>query len=149
MRTTQEHRENLRGQALVEMALVIALFLAMVLGIMEFGSAFMVAQAMTSAAREGARFASVQDPTRGDYQSRVRSRVIERLSKSGVLVSDANVEVLGPAVRGNGQNNDNVTVTVRLQYRSITGANLNFFLGNGEMNAGIPLMRQVTMRQES
>ncbi len=138
-------RRAFKGQAMVEMALVITLFLAMVIGIMEFGSAFMVTQAMISAAREGARFASVQDSHRPDYVNAVRSRVVQRLQDAGGQAANARVEVRQP-VTGPG---DNVIVTITLPYRPITGANLDFFLGSAKMNQGITLVRQVTMRQES
>lgn len=50
---------NQRGQALVEMGLVVVLLVTLSMGILEFGRAWMVANMITQAAREGARAAAV------------------------------------------------------------------------------------------
>jgi Flp pilus assembly protein TadG len=50
------------GQALVEFALVAPVLLLLVVGIFEFGRAWNAHQAVTDAAREGARAAVVADP---------------------------------------------------------------------------------------
>lgn len=47
------------GQALVEMGIVLILFVILVLGVLEFGRAWMVANMITHAARDGARAAAV------------------------------------------------------------------------------------------
>ena len=49
---------NQRGQAVVETGIVIVLFLLLVGGVMQFGHAFMVANMITHAARDGARLAA-------------------------------------------------------------------------------------------
>jgi Flp pilus assembly protein TadG len=46
-----------QGQALVEFALIVPIFLLLVLGVFEFGRAWNVYQVLTDAAREGARTA--------------------------------------------------------------------------------------------
>jgi len=51
------------GQAMVEFALVLPIFLLLVIGVIEFGRAWNLAQTLTDAAREGARRAAVFDPT--------------------------------------------------------------------------------------
>lgn len=51
------------GQALVEFALVVPIFLLLVIGVIEFGRAWNLQQTLTDAAREGARRAVVFDPT--------------------------------------------------------------------------------------
>jgi len=48
-------RDGERGQALVEMALVLPLFLVLVLGIVDFGRAYQQHITVSGAAREGAR----------------------------------------------------------------------------------------------
>lgn len=50
------------GQALVEFALVVPVLLLLVVGVFEFGRAWNAHQAVTDAAREGARAAVVADP---------------------------------------------------------------------------------------
>lgn len=53
------------GQALVEVGLSIVLFFTIVLGLVTFGHAFMVANMITHAARDGARLAATW-PSRGN-----------------------------------------------------------------------------------
>jgi len=52
-----------RGQALVEFALLLPVLLLLVLGIVELGRAWNLAQMMSDVAREGARRAVIADPT--------------------------------------------------------------------------------------
>ena len=62
--TTFPARRGQRGQALVEMGMVVALFVALVVGTIEFGRAWMIANMITHAARDGARIAATW-PYRG------------------------------------------------------------------------------------
>jgi len=48
-----------RGQALVELAIIIVLLVFLVMGIIEFGRAWMIGNMITQAARHGARAAAV------------------------------------------------------------------------------------------
>ena len=59
MTTNRRNKQDRRGTAMVEMALVLPIFLMLVLGIIEFGRAMMIANLVTNAAREGARVACV------------------------------------------------------------------------------------------
>ena len=51
-------RHDARGQAIAEMGIVIVLFVTLVMGLMEFGRAWMIANMITHAARDGARSAA-------------------------------------------------------------------------------------------
>lgn len=51
------------GQSLVEFALIVPIFLLLVIGVIEFGQAWNVKQAMVDAGREGCRVAVVANPT--------------------------------------------------------------------------------------
>ena len=67
-------RRSDRGAAAVELALVLPVLLTLVLGIVDFGFAFNAKIAITQAAQEGARLASVQkDATQGEVSSRVNT----------------------------------------------------------------------------
>ena len=55
---TRAKRHDARGQALTEMAFVVVLFVTLVMGLMEFGRAWMIANMITHAARDGARAAA-------------------------------------------------------------------------------------------
>ncbi len=56
-------KKTAKGQSLVEFALLVPVMLILVVGISEFGRAWMTRNILTGAAREGARVAAVQlDP---------------------------------------------------------------------------------------
>lgn len=59
-----------RGAAAVEFALIIALLLTILIGIVQFGRAYSEVVVLTGAAREGARLAAVREST-GEVQGRV------------------------------------------------------------------------------
>lgn len=50
-----------RGQAMLEMALVLPLLLLILLGIVDFGRVLLIQQTVTEAARDAARYASIGD----------------------------------------------------------------------------------------
>jgi Flp pilus assembly protein TadG len=77
------------GQALVEMALILPVVLLLVLGMIEFGRAFNAHQAVTDAAREGARQAVVQDPN--ITQDSVESVVRTALERAGIPSAQATI----------------------------------------------------------
>lgn len=64
-------KKHRRGAAAVEMALVTPFLLTMLFGIIEYGWIFTVRQALTNAAREGARTAVLQGSTDEDIEDRV------------------------------------------------------------------------------
>ena len=60
---TGRHRRGFRGQALVELALVLPLFLMVLVGIIVLGMGIFFQQQVTNAAREAARFAAIHSAT--------------------------------------------------------------------------------------
>ncbi|MFZ4794908.1 MAG: TadE/TadG family type IV pilus assembly protein [Blastocatellia bacterium] len=80
------------GQSMVELALVLPLFLTMVFAIIEIGRAYAVKQALTIAAREGARLlvlpygAGLTYGSESAIQTAAVSRVRSYLASSGVTV---------------------------------------------------------------
>lgn len=87
---SQKCPPNASGQALVEMALILPMLLVLVIGLLEFGRAFNAHQAVTDAAREGARQAVVQDPNID--QDSVESAVKTVLDRAGVPSAEATVQ---------------------------------------------------------
>lgn len=59
MRTIREVLKRRRGQAIVEFALVLPIFILILVGILEFGLVFHQYLVVTSASREGARVAAL------------------------------------------------------------------------------------------
>lgn len=76
-----------RGQSAVEFVLVLPIFLALVIGIVEFGNAWRTYQITTNVAREGARQAVLP----GTNDAGVRKTVMDRLSGSGLDTTLATV----------------------------------------------------------
>jgi Flp pilus assembly protein TadG len=120
-----------RGQALVEFALVIPIFLLVLSGILDFG--FMLYSRMTviNAAREGAHAAItlVGTTTTTTIPSVVKDRAVSSTTGSGLALTTAQVEVLCVAIKTSGscnfasptptaQSGDAVSVTVTYVYRS-------------------------------
>lgn len=68
--------ESERGAALVEFALILPLVMSLVLGITSGGAAYNRKISMTSAVREGSRFAATLDGT-GTWATDVQSRTAE------------------------------------------------------------------------
>lgn len=82
-------RRSDEGQAVVEFALIVPVLMLLVVGIFEFGRAWNAHQAVTDAAREGARIAVIADPT--ITEDSVRKVVRNALS---AVALDANLAVI-------------------------------------------------------
>jgi len=89
-------RRGERGQALAEFALVLPLLLLLIAGIIEFGRAWNIKQAVTDAAREGARFYVVADGlTPTEKTTLVTEKVEERLALASIETSDITLSEAG------------------------------------------------------
>ena len=84
MRAVKRVRHNLirsdRGAAAVEFALVLPLLILLVFGIIEFGRVYNLYLAVTHAAREGARIASVRNGT-GATDEEIKALLLEAVSR--------------------------------------------------------------------
>jgi Flp pilus assembly protein TadG len=108
-----------KGQALVELALVLPVILLMVVGMLEFSRAWNLHQALTDATREGARRAAVAD-TKMDSQDSVYAAVWRGLSAAGYFPQYAGSAYQVTITSSGGvwkNSGDNVTVDVRFPYR--------------------------------
>src|SRR6266446_4874252 len=93
-------RRNQAGQSLVELGVVVALFITITLGAVEFGYAFMALHTITQASSAGARYASALEVgSRGTCgvitpagQSQVQGRVTNQI---GGVVNVTSVTVTG------------------------------------------------------
>jgi Flp pilus assembly protein TadG len=113
-----------RGQALVELALILPVILLLVVGMLEFARAWNLHDALTDATREAARRAAVQDD---NYQllDSAKAAVWRGLSQAGYDPGAAggsyHVDVTNKDAAGNaaawGESGTNVTVDVRFPYR--------------------------------
>jgi Flp pilus assembly protein TadG len=132
-------RRNERGQALAEFALVLPLILLFIAGIVEMGRAWNIKQAVTDAAREGARYAVVQDDAIGSEDD-VKAKIEERLALASI--ESSTIEFAGPFHDPSG---GEITVTVSTQHQmGLIGALLEW--GGGP--SVVTISTQATMRSE-
>lgn len=94
-----------RGTALVEMALVLPIFVAVTLGIVEFGRAMMVGQLITNAAREGARLGIIDGSTNAQVVSSVQQFLAE---SAGIAAADLTITITVTPAAGNPNPNNEV-----------------------------------------
>lgn len=136
-----------RGAALVEAALVLPIFFVVVLGIIEFGRAFMISQVLQNAAREGCRKAVT-----GSYTSaQVVTDMKSQLTAAGVNAANLTCSIVvtvdpsNPAVANNEVANattkDLVAVTISIPFSKVQ-------LIPGKYLAGKTLTAKSTMRHE-
>jgi Flp pilus assembly protein TadG len=110
-----------KGQALLEFALVLPILLLVVLGILEFGRAWNLAQMMSDVAREGARRAVLADPT--ITEQAVKDFMATKLETAGVPVAAMSpptgsiefTDTNGVAI-WHPSTGDPVTATIRIPY---------------------------------
>lgn len=118
---------NQKGQALVEMAILLPLLLLIVFGITEFGWALYIKNSLTNAAREGARRASVslEDPTTDPARAELRRLVGEACPFSVDTTAITIESTTTPPQHGA----STITVTVPYEFTSVYNLiDLNFTL---------------------
>lgn len=126
-----------RGAALVEFALVAPIFLAIIVGSIEFGRAIMVQEALTNASREGARVGVLDGSLTTDVSSAVNTYL------TGMSISGATTAV-SPTDPGTSPNGTQVTVTVSIPYTTVTWVPSPWFLKNATLSA-ITVMQRTSI----
>jgi Flp pilus assembly protein TadG len=105
VRKRNRNPDNRRGAAMVETALVLPIFFMVVLGVIEFGRAMMVAQLLTNGAREGARAAVLPGATNTSVQQVVTDFVTASV---GVPANKLTVTITVTPAAGNPNPGNNV-----------------------------------------
>ena len=95
---------NEKGESAVEFALLLPILVLLIFGIIQFGFIFFHYISITHAAREGARWAALEQP-----DSEVRLRV--KNSAPGLMIADADIKI-DPAGDRSGKIGEPVKVTV-------------------------------------
>lgn len=131
--------KSVRGQAMVEFALVAPLLMMLVIGVFEFGRAWNVYQVITEAARAGARAAVVADAS--VTQDSVIATITHDLTRAGLNPSGLDVSVTGWRA-GTGTP---ASVSIQYPYRFVF---LRPFMGWTSAEAAITLKTAFTMRNE-
>jgi Flp pilus assembly protein TadG len=123
------------GQAVVEFALVLPVFILLVFGAIEFGRAYYDLHLLTNAAREGARRGSLPNQLETDVSDAVQD-FLESVGLGGswstsVTVTDP--EGTERAGLSEAQEGDQVSVTVSYNFQVLTGALLPGFSGTVQL----------------
>jgi Flp pilus assembly protein TadG len=141
--SSQRRLDGERGQSLVEFALVIPIFIALVLGIADFGLGLKTWISMTNSAREAARYAAVNCAAGNASASDVQQRALDSASTLNLELSEVTVENCT-----SGAFAESVVVTIDHDYQMITplGGFLNL-LGGG-LSSTVPLTSSADMRME-
>ena len=109
-----------RGQALIEMALVLPLILVFILGLVDFGIAIDHRQVLQHAVRDGVRFGAVGNSV-ADVQAHTADQAIDLIT-----TSDVDVCYIDENGNGNpGNAGDSIKVTAHYTY--------DFSVGSGEL----------------
>jgi hypothetical protein len=144
MRSTVESSDGRRGQALVELALVLPVVLLLLIGLIEFGRAWNIHQVVTDASREGAR--QLVLPAVDEDSARI---IVRRALASGAIDPDRPGTQILPdeGVSGPGSA---ATVEVRVPYNFVfLGPIMSWFTdGWGSDDPGILLTARSVMRNE-
>ncbi len=127
------------GQALVEFALVVPIFLLLLFGIVEFARAWNIYEVLTDAAREGARNAVVDNPTVSEED--VKSIIVEAGQRAGIAIEPGDIEVTGFRA-GRGE-----VATVRVEYQhELRWVTLLWRLATGDRT--VTMVSEFSMRNE-
>ena len=132
-------KNDARGQAMVEFALVLPLLLILLIGVFEFGRAWNVYHAVTDAARLGARSAVVADPV--TTQDSVYAIVRRALARDAIDTNSAVITMTGWRT-GAGTP---ASVHIEVPYRFVI---LKPFLHWTDSRANITLQTTFVMRNE-
>jgi Flp pilus assembly protein TadG len=130
-----------RGAAAVEMAFIAPIFVALVLGSIEFGRGMMVANMLTSTAREGARLATLPTTTNAD----ITAAVNKSLDGTGIPKADAVITIkVNDAVAdaSTAKTGDAIVVTVAAPVRSVSWLPMRLFLKDDTQLSGLAAMRR-------
>ncbi len=118
-------RRKRRGAAVVEFAVVAPVFVALVLGMIEFGRALMVQQMLTNASREGARVAVLEGATASEVTAAVEERLTTIDGATTACDPDPSAAAYG----------DSITVTVTVPFSGVSWLPSPIFLGGEDLTA--------------
>ena len=128
-----------RGQAILEVAIVLPLLLVMVMGIVDFGLGLRDWITVTNATREGARVAAI-----GSSCSSIRQRVKD--ASSGLITSDSEITISPSDCKFS--SGDSAKVTVQYSYKLLTPLAGLLNLVGASIDSTIPIQSSSSMRVE-
>ncbi|MCH7522207.1 MAG: pilus assembly protein [Chloroflexi bacterium] len=138
-RRTEKGQRGEKGQALVEFALLVPIFLMLLFAIVDFGMGFHSWITVTNSAREGARLGAVAG---------TEQQIIDRVHDTATLINEeTNMDVL--VTNAQGLPGESVVVQVDYDYDLITPlASLVAFLTGDIIGPTLTLSSTAEMRLE-
>ena len=124
-------RRRRRGATAVEMAFIAPVFLILVLGIIETSRVGMVAQLLTTAAREGCRVAVLD----GMGQTDVQDRITTVLSGSGISVGTVTPTCPSGYTWTSAPSGIPITVSLSVSYNNVSWLKVPVFFKNATISA--------------
>jgi Flp pilus assembly protein TadG len=128
------------GQALIEFALILPLFLLLLFGMIDFGRAYSASVTLTNAAREGARYGVIQPAN--------TSGIVSRVQNTAGPYNDSNLTV-APSCSPSCSSGNDVIVQTTYQFSFITPlAAIANFVSGGALPSTLSLKSSANMRIE-
>ena len=143
-RTTRGGRRRRSGQAVVEFALILPVFVLLVFAALEFGRAYYALHLLTNASREGARTGSLPNTLEADVTTRV-SDFLGDVGLGGSWSSTVSVTASDGTTKSglaDATEGDRVEVAVTYNFTVLCGSILPGFSGT------VPLTARCTFRHE-
>lgn len=132
-RSSQTRASRRRGQALVEMALVVTSLLFLTLGLMQFALLANARISLTNLAREGARIAAMRANVTGDPDGTIKQQVVNAAASTPLSdITKEQVDISPPFATRAVDTPVIVTVSYDLSKKLIPGVS---FLSGGWSNA--------------
>jgi len=125
MRVRCRKKKN-RGAALVELAIILPVFVLLVFGLIEASRLGMVAQILTTAAREGCRVAVIDGNTNTDVTNRVDS-ILSTSKISGYTFTQTPTDC---TTVHSSDNPNTITVNLSVPYSSVSWLGKPFLFQN-------------------
>ncbi len=127
-KTVAHHKQ---GQSMVEFALILPVMILVIAGIFDLGRAFFASITITNAAREGARFGTLNPVNTGGMTVAVdnmkNAAVLEAID-SGITLTNSDVTISCTFITNGCQGNNPLTVTVSYNYNDMI---FRFFFPTG------------------
>ncbi len=133
-RLKRRNKQQRRGAAAGEVAIIAPLFFLLVLGSIEIGRAMMVQQVLTNASRVGAREATTPNSTFSTVESAAQTFA------AGASVSQTTVSVTPDP--GSAKAGDLMSVTVTTNFANVSWTPAPFFLGSTTLTATSVMRRE-------
>lgn len=131
---SQHVSEGRRGSSAVEMALVAPMLIGLIMGQLESSRLGMVAQLLTTAAREGCRVAVIQ----GNTQAKVQARVEAVLAGSGIHVGTV-TPTAGWQMAATGSP---ITISLSVPYSQVSWLPVPYYLKTATVHASATMNRE-------